>query len=295
MNIVFSINYLGLEGLGATLSSLVQNCSNSKELILWFFCSDLDLKHKLNIKQLLKNEHFKGDIKMVDFDAKTKFGYMKSLHGDYTTYGRLLIPELIEDDVALYLDSDLVVEVDVLDLKNIDFHDHILAAASATQVKDQLEGAFFIDKLNWHPETNYFNAGVLLLNLKKWRLDNVADRWKQISFQYPNEFISADQTLLNVLCNGKFMQLPNYYNNAWFPGVNDKEIDVKSSIIHFVGSPKPWDLLGKHLHKGFPKWLDYNTPFWSGHYETLGVDKLKRSWKIRRSLLKHLINKYFIN
>ena len=62
MNIVFTVNPIGLEGLGATLNSLVRNCSNSEELKLWFLCSDFRRIDRHNIERLLKNEQYKGTI-----------------------------------------------------------------------------------------------------------------------------------------------------------------------------------------------------------------------------------------
>lgn len=294
MNIAFNINYLGLEGLGATLCSLIRNCSNPAELTLWFLCSNLEEKDKSNIRQLLANEHFEGKIQIVDFDAKGKFGYMRSLHGDLTPYGRLLITDYVDSDVAIYLDSDLIIKLDILTLKNFELSEVLLAAANPNAVKFMLDNKFFIDKLNWNPETSYFNSGVLLLNLKKWRHDNIGEKWRQLSLKYPQDLISHDQTLLNAICEGEFAVLPNNFNNFWYPNHRETEVDNDNSILHFVGSPKPWDLFGEFLHYGYPVWKSYNTSFWKKHYSKISYEKLNRSWKIRRSLLKHLKNKYFI-
>src|SRR5690606_10278439 len=159
MDVAFNINYLGLEGLGATLCSLVRNCSNSTELTLWFFCSDIKERDKNNIRQLLENEHFGGKIEIVDFDAEKEFGHLRSLHGDWTTYGRLLIANHIKSDVALYLDADLVVELDILRIKDFEFNDELLAAANVNSVQYMLDNTFMINKLEWSPEMLYFNAG----------------------------------------------------------------------------------------------------------------------------------------
>ena len=118
MDIVFNINPLGMEGLGATLISLITNCSAKNELKIWFLCSDLNANDKSNIRYLLQNEDFTGALEFVDFNAFERFGHLRSLHGDWTTYGRLLIPTILEVDSALYLDSDLIIEADILALRN---------------------------------------------------------------------------------------------------------------------------------------------------------------------------------
>ena len=216
MNIVFNVNNLGLEGLGATLVSLTKNCSNSKKLKIWFLCSDFKLEDKLNISKLLEEANFSGLTEFIDVDAKMIFGHLKPLHGDWTTYGRLLIADYISSDRALYLDADLLINLDILELDKIDLNESILAAVTAATVEFALECSFFINKLKWASGTPYFNAGVIIFNLKKWRTENYDQKWKNIAAENPEDLISHDQTLLNALCEGEFIKLPLNFNNAWF-------------------------------------------------------------------------------
>lgn len=290
MDIVFNVNPLGLEGLGATLTSLVRNCSNSHELKLWFLCAEFTKKDKLNIRTLLKNERFEGSITYIDFDPNAIFGHLKSLHGDWTTYGRLLIADHVKSDSALYLDSDLIILLDVLSLRDFDFKEAILAAVYSSTVEWALENTFFINNLKWDKDQSYFNAGVLLFNLKKWRETNVEAKWKKMAAKYPNEFLSADQTLLNAICEGNFARLSPIFNNPWYPGSAEPEdtYNANSSIIHFVGSPKPWDLFASGIHKGNKTWKVYNTTTWRQLYGKINIDKIERTWNIRRSFIKLL-------
>lgn len=293
MDIVFNVNPLGLEGLGSTLTSLVRNCSNSHELRLWFLCAEFEKKDKLNISSLLKNEKFGGHVSYIDFNSKALFGHLKSLHGDWTTYGRLLIADYVKSDSALYLDSDLIILLDVLLLKGFDFKDAILAAVYSSTVEWALEKNFFINDLKWDKDQGYFNAGVLLFNLKKWRETNVEAQWKKIAAKYPNEFLLADQSLLNAICEGKFARLSPVFNNPWYPGFAepDDPNSATNSIIHFVGSPKPWDLFAGTIHKGNKTWKVFNTHTWRKHYGKIKKDKITRTWKIRRSIFKLLKKK----
>lgn len=289
MNIVFNINPLGMEGLGATLSSLIKNCSNSEKLKLWFLCSDLKTKDKNNIRTLLQQESFQGTIELVDFDAKEEFGHLRSLHGDWTTYGRLLIPKTIKSGKALYLDSDLVINLDVLELENFQT-DKILSAVSGSTVNNALESSFFIQRLGWHPETAYFNAGVLLFNIDVWNANNTEDKVKDTADKYSHNLINRDQTLLNTVCEGEFTRLPKKFNSIWYPG-KTKPKNVDEAILHFVGSPKPWDLFGQTIHLGYETWKVHNTTFWRKQYGSLTMGKLRRTWKIHRSTLRHLKDK----
>jgi lipopolysaccharide biosynthesis glycosyltransferase len=291
MDIVFNINRLGLEGLGATLTSLIRNCTNNSELKLWFLCSDFLDKDKENLTYLLTVEEFKGKFELIDFDAKKQFGHLRSLHGDWTTYGRLLIPSLIASDRALYLDADLVILADLLELKDFNFSDKVLAAVYGAPVDSTLDKEFFYSKLKWKKDVAYFNAGVILFNLKKWREENYDNKIEALTKAYPNDLISHDQTLLNAISKGDFALLPNKFNTAWYPG-SKRPKDSEDAILHFIGAPKPWDLFGQIVHDGYATWKAYNLKFWKKEFGTLTIDKLYRTWKIRRSLLKHLKHKF---
>jgi len=288
MDVVFNINKLGLEGLGATLISLVRNCSDNSQLKLHFLCASLDLSDKFNIKSLLQKELFSGEINFIDFDPVKLFGNLKSLHGDYTNYGRLLIPGFIKNDSALYLDSDLIILIDILLLNNYDFRNEVIAATFGCKITYSLDHSFFEKRLNWNSEMEYFNSGVLLFNIKKWRETGMDDKWKKLANKYPDELTSHDQTLLNAICEGSFAHLDPAFNKLWEPGSHVPE-NINLAILHFSGSPKPWDLFGRFVHRGYSTWQTYNSVDWSRKYSKLSGLKLSRSWKIKKSIFRHLL------
>ncbi|WP_162343330.1 glycosyltransferase family 8 protein [Cyclobacterium salsum] len=290
MNIAFCINRLGLLGLGTTLTSLIRNCSKPDCLILYFLCAGLLQKDKNQILKLLLSEQFEGKCQFIDFDPKANFGKFKSLHGDWTAYGRLLLPDLIYEDQVLYLDSDLVVELDVLELIGFEFNGHALAAVIGGPLSNTLENNFYIGLLGLSPHLNSFNSGVLLFNLKEWRLNNIKDNCIQIGCNYPMELLSCDQTILNAYFAGNFSKLPDGFNCVWYahkakPSLSDK------MIYHFVGSPKPWDLMGSIIHNGYPTWKKYSRKDWDSAFGSFTLTSIRRMWKIRRSYTKAVINK----
>lgn len=75
MDIVFNVNRLGLVGFGATLTSLLRNCSNSSSLRIWILCSGVNSNDKENIKGLLELEYYEGTLEFVEFDARATFGH----------------------------------------------------------------------------------------------------------------------------------------------------------------------------------------------------------------------------
>ena len=291
MNIAFCINEPGLRGLGVSLASLVENCSNPGRLKIWFLCSGLKNRTKNKIREYLEAGDKKIDHVFIDFDPEEHFGAYASLHGDRTTYGRLLLADIVKGNSVLYLDADLVVEIDVLELEHFQFGGNFLAAVGGGIFKNTLGNKFYIGKLKIDPLEEYFNAGILLFDLKKWREEKVKDQCLELANKYPLELPSHDQSLLNILCQGKFAKLPNNFNCSWEadqskPGLSDKQ------ILHFVGAPKPWDPLASILHRGFKSWKKYHqkeSNFSAGRFTFF---ELKRLWHLRRSYARCILNHF---
>lgn len=285
MNIAFCVNRLALVGLGVTLTSVIRNCSNSNHLEIYILFTGLTGSDKKNILDLLDNESFKGRHHFIEFDAIAEFGHLRSLHGDWTAYGRILLSDLVAEDTILYLDADLVIELDVLTLERFDLKDAALAAVSGSTLKYALDHTFLHGILNIPLETNYFNSGILLLNLAAWRSRNIKKQLFDIAEKYPNDLISHDQTLLNALLGREFEKLPKSFNCPWYADITRPEIS-DHMILHYLGSPKPWDIGGSILHNGYKTWIKYMDKGWADIYYKVGIKEISRAWQIRKSYLR---------
>jgi lipopolysaccharide biosynthesis glycosyltransferase len=285
MHVAFCFNRQILKGLGTSISSLIRNCTAPEHLKLWLLCAGLTNKEKEQIRSLLSAEKFNGDYTFLDFDPGESFGSFSSLHGDRTTYGRLLLADLVDANELLYLDADLIIEVNVLELEDFDFKGHILGAVSGGRFKYVLGSQFYSDKPGLSPELEYFNAGILLLNLREWRLQHVKEKCLEIALKYKDDLPSHDQSILNILCAGNFARLPLNYNCAWYPDKQKPDVSEKM-ILHFVGSPKPWDLFGSFIHTGYNTWKKYLGDTWSSAFKGVSTEEIARAWKIRRSYFR---------
>lgn len=288
MDIVFNVNPLGLEGLGVTLVSLVRHCSNPSRLNLHLLSSGLSANDKDNVRELLAREQFGGEISFLDFDADKEFGELRSLHGDRTVYGRLLIPERIAAPRALYLDADLAVRLDVLALEQeVVFRGETMAAVFGCTVDWTIDQQFLKDRAGLQGDTPYFNSGVVLFDLDECRRRGAAQTWRSFAREHRDDLVSHDQTVLNAYAHGNFVQLPLRYNTEW-PAALAKPKDTENAIIHFSGSPKPWDITGRWLHRGRSLWASYQTAFWHERYGRFNKSKWERTWKIKHSIARVL-------
>lgn len=92
----------------------------------------------------------------------------------------------------------------------------------------------------------YFNAGVLLLGLDRLRSDDIVGQCLALGDEFGSNLPSADQTILNLLFGHTFRAIPTKFNISINPNSQPvSRLDVQGKISHFIGYPKPCDLMGE--------------------------------------------------
>jgi len=155
---------------------------------------------------------------------------------------RILIPKVFPDTVSrvLYLDSDLLVLDDLTPLWNTDLKETVAGA-----VVDFLDGQLRQNQpgLEDVPRVQqYFNAGVLLINLVRWRQERISEKALAYLVEHPRTLFN-DQDALNVACDGLWTKLDSRWNFHDHCGKNILSMgtDQRPGIVHFIGRAKPWN------------------------------------------------------
>ena len=166
-----------------------------------------------------------------------------------------MIPE--EFDKCIYLDVDLCVCKDLSELFNIDLQNNYIAGVISPNYYFSKEKE--CKRLNISNMKQYVNAGMLVMNLKQIREDNITKTFIELSKRNYN---SQDQDVLNVACFGKILTLPPKYNaqvmklqenNPLLRSIY-KEEDIieaknKPTIIHYSNKNKPWNNIRIYLEE----------------------------------------------
>ena len=178
------------------------------------------------------------------------------------TYYRLLMMDYLPGSVerVLYIDPDTVILKDISPLYNIDFKGKTIAAAGHTKL--------FVEDLNHirfgtGRESRYFNAGVMMVNLRKMR-ENITS---EMVFDYIRKnrrrLFLADQDVLNGLFGNDMIPIDEciynldektvVYNRRRVKGL--KWVENNTVIVHYNGKYKPW----KEGYKGIlaPLWFRF--------------------------------------
>lgn len=160
------------------------------------------------------------------------------------TYYRLFLDEYIKEDKLLYLDCDTIVLEDVLNLWQVDISNYLFSACCDRG--SILFREYISNALKTNPDT-YFNAGVILFNLKEYHKRKIKNKCVQLLNSKTN-FHYADQDILNICGDEQTLLLNNYWNKQWndlaFPEkYNDKQDWSEVGIIHYTTAKKPWNNL----------------------------------------------------
>jgi lipopolysaccharide biosynthesis glycosyltransferase len=164
---------------------------------------------------------------------------LPSRRGSPLTNARLLVPKLFPElDKAVYLDSD------VLCMRGVEEFYQALDEKSALSACLDPHGIMKRDRTTrtkiprekW--QMPYFNAGVIGINLKRWRIDfnRIAEL---LTDRY--EWKHADQSLLNFLYCGEWNRVPPEANVCLtLRNCAENDFLEKKVNIHYIGPVKPW-------------------------------------------------------
>lgn len=238
--IFFAVDDGYIPFLAVTLKSMLSNASNNYNYDIKILYTSISDENKTKI---LKLETDNAKIEFVDLNYYIEELQSKLYTRDYytkTTYYRLLIPNLYPQyDKAVYLDSDLTVLGDVSELYNIDIESNLVGAVPDASVRKIKEFSEYVERVvGMNDYKNYFNAGVLVMNLKEMR-----------NFEFQSKFlyllenmkfsVAQDQDYLNRICKGRTKILDSGWDVMPLPTDNPlHENDIK--IIHYNLIYKPW-------------------------------------------------------
>lgn len=175
-------------------------------------------------------------------------------HVTYTALLKFFLPSIFKElDKILYLDSDIIVQKDLSELYQTNIDDYY-----AGVIKDTLTVKNPNHLLTFSCQNkNYFNSGVMLLNLKKMRENDIPN--KMINFRLSVKQHFMDQDTFNVIIgeNVKFLSYRYNFLNFYLSVMDkkqlsllfeenlskyktDKSIYSSCTIIHLGGKEKPW-------------------------------------------------------
>ena len=231
MNLLFCFDQNYQQHFGVAITSVLLN-NLSSHFDVHIITNFMEEKLKQKLDTLSKN--YKCSFHLYIINNLDKISQLKaSVHVSNATYYRLIMAEILPKhiDKVLYLDSDVVVISPLEELYNIDLENYFIAASgfSGTLVKSK-----------------GFNSGVMVVNLEKWRNEQISTKVIDFATKNRDKLPYHDQSALNRVIKQNYLIIDRKWNFQVDLSPRkiqkpDDNIALKNArIIHYIGSSKPW-------------------------------------------------------
>lgn len=213
LNVVFASDDNYVSFLSIAMFSLLENNQKDFDKINIFILDDgISESNKMKINNLFNDYPcsmaFIETKKLDEMDFNV-LGLERNLNeSSLTTYARLFMSTLLPCDIdkVLYLDCDSLIVGSYKDLWQVDISNYYCAGVLDginTSVKQAL---------GFNKNDTYINAGFLLVNLKKWREENVEETFIKFMIENQHRFYQHDQGVLNNVFKDKILIVNPEYN-----------------------------------------------------------------------------------
>lgn len=173
-----------------------------------------------------------------------------------STLGRFFLGELLPSDVkrVLYLDCDTVVQRSLHRMYTADLRGALLAMAEEPSIYHEVKAYLGI-----LPEAPYFNAGVMLVDLARWRAEDIGGKLLDYYGSIAPYCLFQDQDAINGLLRGRIATLhpaynfiTNYYYFSYaalevfspaYRKIGERRFEAAKrhpAILHYAGDERPW-------------------------------------------------------
>ena len=168
-----------------------------------------------------------------------------TLDGAKGTLFRFMLPELLDVPKVIYMDCDIVVTLDIKEMWDADMDGCAIAAVPDYWTIEYNKKGIVPKRLAlaWKSMgislSEYFNAGVIVMNLDKIRhsydfLNEIAEFYSK----FKKAITLADQDCLNYIFAGDCKLIDEKFNKIITYDVDKKQ--VTGYVWHMAGGAKPW-------------------------------------------------------
>ena len=240
-----------LQPLTIAISSVLTHAREPSELRFWLITKSLNQTELAPLRRMIEDVGARLETRAPV--ARENIGDMPlGEHFTEATYYRLLFAELLPPSVKrlIYLDSDVIVRHEIEELWTVNLGTNSTGAVFNPR-------ALNYRQMGLARETDYFNAGVLLLNLEAWREQQIHHRALKFAADFPGKLVCADQDALNHVLAGAWTRLDLRWNQQYkFFKQSARQLGVpllalwrarsRPYVVHYSTNTKPWHSGNQH-------------------------------------------------
>ncbi len=199
-----------------------------------------------NFPNKILNHKNLNNLFIKNIQTEEQFYNVNLAHVSQATFYRLYLSNLFaeEDFNIIYLDADIVCINNPIDelikmFNDMDLDSKFIGFADELKRSEYSEPFYRLGMKN----DNYFNAGVMLLNLKKWKEKNYTHESLKLVEKLKNKAKFWDQDILNSLIDGEHFTISNNLNFRTSGVSMNRKLD-QVKFVHYSGKSKPWSVGG---------------------------------------------------
>ncbi len=254
INVAFAADTNYAQHVAVAMASVMKNVRSGSAVRFFLLSDGIEKALLQRIEETASRFH--AELVVIDLSKAEGFETVyTSGHISRAAYFRLALPDILPADVTrvIYCDTDLLVLDDISKLWEMDLQGMPLAAVPDYGIMASKRSMKEKRKTIGLPEgAEYFNSGVLVIDLSKWRECGYAQQVVDVAAK--KDLRHHDQDALNQVFIGKWKELPLSWNvippvMQLLPKVlrngkfrkNALAARRAISILHYAGRCKPWD------------------------------------------------------
>lgn len=296
INIVFASDNNYAQHTAVAMASVLVNTKVPQKIQFYLIDDEIQTENKEKITKTVQK--LGGSVEFIKIKNSRLEDCYVSGELSRASYFRLDIANILDESIEkiIYLDCDLLVYDDIEKMWQLDMGGKavaatcdlgIMASARVRKQKNKFIGLPF--------DAPYFNAGVLMMDLTKWRQGNYAEAIIALATQ--NKYPNHDQDALNKFFMNNWQEIPLRWDvippvfNLFLkilnkPDLRKKAIEAKlnPAIFHYAGGYKPWEY---EIHDGFnDKYYEYLKLTEYKDAKMPQFDKRRKNRSIKRQMLR---------
>ncbi len=240
--------------IAVTLESIIDNASKDYHYSFYVLTTNISEQYSSVIKKYNSEDvsvEFVSLGKTID-SVKEKFAIRD--YYSMATYYRFFIADMFPQyDKALYLDCDIAVLGDISELFNTNVKDFFVGAIPDESLFKYEAFGDYVEKALGIPREEYFNAGIMVMNLAAFRKFDILSQFIELMKKYKFR-VAQDQDYLNVICKNKVRFIETGWNKGaiFTPGFDEDTL----KLVHYNLNRKPWHKTGVKYEEYFWNYAD---------------------------------------
>ena len=240
--------------IAVTLESILDNASKNYQYKFYILTTNISGEYKSAIEKYNSEDvsvEFVSLSKTIE-SVKEKFAIRD--YYSMATYYRFFIADMFPQySKALYLDCDIAVLGDISELFNTNIRNFYLGAIPDESLFKYLPFSDYVDRALGISPAEYFNAGIMVMNLAAFRKYDILSQFVELMKKYKFR-VAQDQDYLNVICKNKVRFIETGWNKGavFTPGFDEKTL----KLVHYNLNRKPWHQKGIKYEEYFWKYAE---------------------------------------